>query len=545
MRSNIQCDPGDNINSLRTLRPVITRFQLKKVNNGCVVDILNDLSPNKSAGYDKISPKMLLCRKNKMAEIISDLFGKMIDSGEYPNDLKIHKIVPIPKGINVDKVHLFRPVSVLSVIDKVLERIVFNQLSEYLNSNKILFERQFGFCKGSGVEEAVVNVVDWICGGFDAGFSGVAGVFYDMSKAFDLVDHTILLMKLENVGMSNNSIILLENYLKNRKQFVEMGNAKSSLLPVKCGVPQGSVLGPLLFKIYINDIQNITFNGKLFMFADDICLLYGYKHKPVLQTQVEYDAAMLSEYVRINKLILNAEKTKFIRFRPYVLKEDQSMAVHIDGVPITESDTVKYLGMNFSSNLHWEYHIDSVKTKVSSAVGVLYKFKRKLNCKTKMLIYESLIHSHLSYLPNIYGFKNNASLKALQSAQNKALKLVFNLPIRYHTLDLFKRHAVNILPVRGLYKMQLIKFVIKSVRGISNSSIQLRQNFQNTHRFTRQGQNLSLTRCRLELSKQRVCFAGPNEYNKLPENLKNILIFSTFKRELKKLLLNSIETLLS
>lgn len=444
---------------------------------------------------------MILCRKPKIAEIISALFNNMIDCGEYPDVLKVHKIVPIPKGIGSTRVNMYRPVSVLPVIDKVLEKIIFNQLSQYLTENKLLFERQFGFCKGSGSDEAIVNVVDYICGGFDAGFNGVAGVFFDLSKAFDLVDHEILLKKLKIIDVSNNSVALLKNYLSCRRQFVQFGNAKSPFLPVKCGVPQGSVLGPLLFNIFIDDIKNITFNGKLFMFADDICLLNRYKHPLVLQTQVEYDAAMLSEYVRLNKLILNTDKTKFIRFKPYVLRSDIAMTVYIDGVPISETNSVKYLGMNLSSNLQWYCHIDSIKSKISSAVGVLYKFRSKLNCKTKFLIYQSLIHSHLSYLPIIYGCKNSTSLKSLQATQNKALKLVFNLPIRYHTLDLFRCHAVSVLPVRGLYKMQLMKFVFKSIRGIGNTSMQFQENIQITHRITRHSRDLSTTRCRLELTR--------------------------------------------
>lgn len=545
LRNNILSNLNDNINSLRTLIPLQTSLNLEKVSKNYVEEILNGISINKSAGFDKITPKMILCRKPKIAEILSNMFGKMIDFGVYPEVLKIHKVVPIPKGIGSNRVDMFRPVSMLSVIDKVLEKIIFNQLSDYLERNNILFERQFGFCKGSGTDEAVVNVIDYICGGFDAGFNGVAGVFFDLSKAFDLVDHDILISKLELLGVSFNSVKLLKSYLENRKHFVQFGDACSSLLAVKCGVPQGSVLGPLLFKIYINDIGNIKFNGKLFMFADDICLLYRYKYPLVLETQVGYDASILAEYIRLNKLVLNADKTKFIRFRPYVLRNDPKMSVYIDGVLIEESDSIKYLGMLFCSNLQWDRHIDLIKAKISSAIGILYKFKHKFDLKTKMLIYESLIHSHLSYLPMIYGWKNTDSIKSLQSAQNKALKIVFNLPIRYHTSDLFQYHAINILPVRGLYKMQLLKYIFKSTRRLGNTSIRFQQNVEISNRFTRQSQNLFVTRCRLELSKQRISFAGPKEFNNLPSTLKNIMPLSQFKRALKSHLLASRETLLN
>lgn len=544
MHTQISANDDDDINFFRTLTPLRSNFVLQKVNQAEIQYVLDNLKNNKSPGYDGITPQMLLTRKELVIEILANIFNRLIDEGSFPNTLKIHKIIPIPKVIGSNKIEHYRPISVLNTVDKIFERLIFDQFTSYLERNEILFERQFGFKKGTGTEEAVVNVVEYICGELDAGFSGVAGVFFDYSKAFDLVNHNILLKKLEVIGVANKTLDIFQHYLANRAQFVQVGECSSARLPVNCGVPQGSVLGPLLFKIYVNDVKNIDFNGKLFMYADDICLFYRYKHATVLQTQIEYDSAILLEFSRLNKLVLNSDKTKFVRFKPYRARNEEKMVVHINGNPIAESDMVKYLGINLNHNLLWDTHINLLKSKISSAIGVLYKFKNKLSCNVKMLIYNSLIHSHLTYLPIIYGCKENTSLKSLQSAQNKALKLVFNLPIRYSTMDLFQIHAKNVLPVRGLYKHKLLMYIFKTIRENVHHPIQFTQNVVRTQRNTRQALNLSSVRCRLDLTKQRIAFAGPLEYNQLPVNLRNIQVLSTFKEQVKQHLLQNIETLL-
>lgn len=280
------------------------------------------------------------------------------------------------------------------------------------------------------------------------------------------------------------------------------------------------------------------------MYADDVCLFYRYKHAQVLKTQIEYDAAILTEFSRCNKLTINPAKTKFVKFKPYNLREDAEMVVYIDGTPITESQMVKYLGVILNHNLLWDEHINILKANISSGIGILYKFKNKFNSTIKLLIYQSLVHSHLNYLPSIYGCRNNRSLKSLQSAQNKALKLVFDLPTRYSTLDLFKIHAKNILPIQGLYKQKILMYVFKTTRGNDQHSIQFSQNIVRTRRNTRQALNFSSVRCRLDLTKQRIAYAGPHVYNELPVNLRGIQVLSTFKDRIKHYLIENIETLL-
>lgn len=216
----------------------------------------------------------------------------MVSCSIYPDILKIHKVVPIPKVNNACTADKFRPIAVLSVFDNVFEKILHSQISKYMITHNLLNDFQFGFREGCGTEEAVVNVINFICKGLDDGFSGVAGLFYDFTKAFDLIDHDILLEKLKLYGICGRELSLLRSYLNNRKQFVQIKGHKSSHSAVEYGVPQGSVLGPLLFTIYLNDIKNLQLSGKLFIYADDICLFYPYKHETVAKVYMERDASL-------------------------------------------------------------------------------------------------------------------------------------------------------------------------------------------------------------------------------------------------------------
>lgn len=220
------------------------------------------------------------------------------------------------------------------------------------------------------------------------------------------------------------------------------------------------------------------------------------------------------------------------------------MSVHIEGNVIEESDSVKYLGIHLSHNLLWDRHINFLKSKVSQGIGILFKFKNKLSTEIKMLIYQALVHSHLTYLPVIYASKTSSTLKSLQAAQNKALKTVFNLPLRHSTVSLYRDHATNILPIKGLYKRQIIVHVFKALRGMG-SELLFTQNFYRTQRATRQAFDLNVVRCRLELTKQRIRYAGPTEFNLIPQHLREIMVLSTFKSRLKQFLIENVEILLT
>lgn len=527
--------------AFRTLRRHQNFFRLEETNETQIADLISRMDVNKASGSDKISTKIILKCSSELLPYLVCLFNSSVNNFVFPDILKIQKIIPIPKESHSISVENYRPISILSTIDKIFEKILYQQFSSFLESEHLLSDNQYGFRKGCGTDEAVVNVVNYICDNLDRGYCGVGGMFYDFTKAFDLVDHGILIEKLSFYGCSGRELAYFKSYLVNRKQYVQVGSCRSSTEIVKSGVPQGSVLGPLLFRIYLNDINNIGQKGKIFLYADDLCILYPYHQETLLKSNISHDALLISKYAKLNKLVLNAGKTKFIRFKPQQCNINNG-GIDLNGELIPEVTTVKYLGAYLQSNLLWHSHIEHLKSKVSPITGMLYKLRNKLNVRTKMMIFESLIQSKLRYLSQVYAHRRNAALKTLQVVQNKALKNIFKLPMTYSTLSLYKEVAVTVLPIYGIHMMQLLTYVYKVVHNIGYHTISLERRQNNFN--TRHGADIRVCRCRLEITKQRIDYKGCVDYNNLPTFVKNSETISVFKARLKNHLLRNIETLL-
>lgn len=231
------------------------------------------------------------------------------------------------------------------------------------------------------------------------------------------------------------------------------------------------------------------------------------------------------------------KKTHLIRFKPYNL-DNSTFSIFVDGNGIFECSSVKYLGIHLQSNLSWNIHIQYIKNKISQAIGLLFEFKNKFDRKTKMLIYYALIQSQLSYLIILYGSRKTTDIKSLQRMQNKALKSVFNLPIMYPTVSLYEDVVKSVLPIMGIYKLQLLLYVFKCIHNIGHHTVQFRINQHSIE--TRNNASLLVAWCRLETTKQRIEYIETRESNNLPPSLKNINRISVFKTKLKEYLYHSI-----
>lgn len=541
LKRAIPVEQSDHFNSLGTLAHYQCLFTLRYTTLEEIEIEISNLSLNKSCGHDRVSSKAIkVCTRN-IAPHLVDIFNSMVDTKMYPDILKIHRVIPIPKGKKTLGINNFRPISVLPVVNNIFERIIGRQISIYFETNNILCDNQFGFRKGCGTEEAVVNVQNYMCNLLDKGNTGVVGIFFDLSKAFDMIEHDILLGKLGYYGICGNELELFASYLRNRKQFVQVQDCKSELASVDYGVPQGSVLGPLLFLTYINDLNKLQLTGKLFMYADDLCLLYPYKLESTARCYIERDVALVFEYMRINRLFINRSKTKLIRFRPQ-RNFEPGFNIRVDGQELQEVNSIKYLGIYLQSNLTWDMHIRYLKSKLSSVIGILFKFRYAFDHNTKFLLYQSLIQSQLNYMAIIYGYRQSSELRSLQRLQNKSLKCVAGVPLSYPTRSLFCNLFPNVLPVHGIYKFQTILYVYKCLNNIGHHTICFRRN-QNSFN-TRNNQLLRIPLCRTETTKQRIEFSGSNEFNNLPNAVKSCTRISIFKMLLKEHILLNLDNLL-
>ena len=242
----------------------------------------HSLKPNKSEGIDEIHVNIIKSIYEFVEEPLYFIFNHSLKQGIFPNDLKIAKVIPLYKKDEDDIVSNYRPVSILPCFSKILERIMYNRLYDHLIQNNLLYHKQFGFQRGHSTEHAVVDLVDKILKGFDQN-NFTLGVFIDLSKAFDTVDHNILLQKLEYYGVKKSYLKWFKSYLSERKQGVSYPNGISKLKNIICGVPQGSILGPLLFLIYVNDLYLSSKLLNFILFADDTNLfLTGKKLKNIV-----------------------------------------------------------------------------------------------------------------------------------------------------------------------------------------------------------------------------------------------------------------------
>ena len=332
-----------------------------------------------------------------MSEILSKLFNISLQTGKFFTPLKTAKVIPIfkHKGSAHDVTN-YRPISLLSNIDKIFEKLVKSRLVNFLDDNNIIFKSQFGFRSKYSTAHALINLTEMIRSNIDKGLYS-CGVFIDLQKAFDTVDHEILLSKLNHYGVRGLSNQWFRSYLTNRQQYVSISGVDSMKRPVNHGVPQGSVLGPILFLIYINDLHYALHNSQTNLFADDTCLLSSDSDLQSLETKVNSDLARLSSWLRANKISLNVMKTEVLLFRSRQKPVSYSIKLKLDNFQLKFSTCVKNLGLFLDEYTSWNSHFDQLAKKLGRANGVLSKLRYFVPVCILKTLYYALFHSYLSY----------------------------------------------------------------------------------------------------------------------------------------------------
>ena len=273
-----------------------------------------------------------------------------LSTGTYPDKLKIVKVIPIHKGGCTQDLNNFRPILLL------IEKIIHSKLYMFLEANNILFNQQFAFRKNNSTTYALIQITERIKESIDNGKYG-CGLFIDLRKAFDTVNHEILLLKLEHYGIRGIILDWFKSYLSNRKQFVYINGISSSLKDISCGVPQGSVLGPLLFLLYINDLPNISKILNFYLFADDTNIYYENENLAQMEKIINLELKKLSMWLKINRLSLNIGKTNFVIFHPFNKPLKYRITLKIDRKAIMEKSYITYLGIIIDSTLETTYFL--------------------------------------------------------------------------------------------------------------------------------------------------------------------------------------------
>lgn len=489
-----------------------------------IIIAISKLKNKKCSGFDNVTDEMIkICHKPLIKPLLY-LIQLSFNEGVFPDQLKISKIMPLyKKGDNTD-VGNYRPVANISVFAKIYEFVMDDKLRSYLYKYKLLSDSQFGFIKNKSTSDAILNFIHLVYNAFEKK-EFVAGMLFDMSKAFDLVDHQILLKKLESHGIRGPILKWFSSYLCNRMQLVEITKFdgkeqkvhRSNFHAIQCGVPQGSILGPLLFIIYINDLCEYLTTGHFVNFADDANLLLRALSVDELESLLEKAFEEMKEWCSKNKLILNDSKTNIVQFRSNE-KVQQNLNSKFSDLHVNYA---KFLGINVDQFLRWNKHIESLKPKLSNVIFGIKKIRELSDEKTALLAYYGMFHSIISYGTILWG--NATMCHDIFILQKKAVRAVFKLRKRTSCKEYFKEKKIMTVP--SIYIYQILKNVKQN-----ESKFLINKDIYGYN--TRQKLNIHVKSGLLKVTKDDIFYKGAKMYNYLPIEVRK-LPYKIFKKVVK------------
>ena len=498
---------------------------------------INRLAPNKSPGLDELPPKIIKHTSDLIIKPLTSIFNRSFSEGIFPQGLKQAKIIPIYKKNEHYKPGNYWPISLLNIFSKLLEKLMHKRVYDFLNKFEMLYEYQFGFRKGFSTNYALTEILENLRLDLEAG-NFVIGTYLDLSKAFDTVNHDILLYKLNYYGVRGHVQKWFASYLKNRTQITYCNKTYSHEENIKIGVPQGSVLGPLLFIIYMNDIHNCVKNARIRLFADDTNMFISHKNLKTAKNYTETALQNLKQWLVHNHLSLNIDKTCFNIFGGRKNSE-YIQEIKVGPCCIKRVTCTRYLGVYIDEGLTWREHIKQVCNKLVKLCSAFHLLSRYIDIDMAKQIYFAYVYPHINYCIEAYGSACSSVLKRVQIMQNKLLKILCCKNYRYSSTQLHK--DLHLLSVKEIYEYSVLCFVYKQrndlLPNIFQDFFQLNCE-RNPARQTRQSNNIHVIKFKSNIVKNSMKVVGANYWNNITNELRKARTLNIFKKHCKELIMS-------
>ena len=508
-------------------------FHLVNVSEENIFHQLAAINPNKAAGIDHLSGRFLRDGAKILALPISQICNLSIKQSKL-----LYK-----KGSCTDPKN-YRPISLLPLVSKIVEKVIHQQVQEYLDKNKTLYQFQSGFRRNYSTDTCLSYLHDKILTGFDKNLiTGLIAI--DLQKAFDTIDHCVLLRKMKIIGFSDNVINWFRSYLSNRVFYVSVDNCLSDPGKIGCGVPQGSILGPLLFLIYINDMSQAV-ESELYLYADDSCILFQHKSLHDINRQLNKDFSNICDWFVDNKLSIHfgEDKTKCILFASKMkMKNIGSLDISYKNIEIKQHHHLSYLGGLLNDTMSGEEMALNAIYKINNRIKFLYRKNMYLTYNLRRLLCNSLIQPNFDYVCSTWYPTLNQKLKdKLQASQNKCIKFCLSMGQRT-SLNFSHFKKIDWLPVKDRVLQCTVVHVFKyfskkcpryfdELFQTANSNISTRQSLLKLYQPFRKTNN----------GKNTISYLGPKIWNALPDLVKQCKSLNSFKHKLKSYYFEQLET---
>ncbi|KAG8328599.1 hypothetical protein J6590_106427 [Homalodisca vitripennis] len=523
------------------VRTNLTSFYIPKASSGKVIKIINEMK-KKSPGIDNIRIQDIIECESVASPLITKMINTSIKSGRFPDKLKTAIVRPIYKGDDHKEFKNYRPISILSVLDKIIERYVGDYLTKYLTENKIITLSQYAYQRGKGTNELLSDFSDFANNTLNEK-KHILMTFVDFSKAFDSLKHCKILKVLEKNGINGNLKDWFRSYLENRKLVVKINDTYSRRAILNSGVPQGSILGPILYLLYVNEIPNLMKYAKVYMYADDTALVVAHENVLEAERQLQHDFTRLTVWCHDYGLVMNGKKSKVMHIHsPRVSSVQANIKLHtysclhdclyIDNVcscdVLEQVVNFCYLGVTIDKHLKWDFHINKICQRLRLCLGKFYYLKQYLPYNTLHLIYASLCESIIRYGIRSWGSAVDTRLLQVEDLQRRILKIILPDHMRHcirEEITVF--HITQTLPVKKLF------FFINYV----DFYFSLEYKTINIHKYFSRKRLYVVPRINNGYGKRTRQRLIPTLFNRLPEDLQNCNTYKQVKVKIGQFLM--------